>query len=340
MNWKKTIVNVLWLLLGAGTIVLFGAAMIQKNNKNCSDLKVEITGADEHLFIDEKDVKDLINKNADLTNKKVNQIDLRGIEAELEKTAWVKNAELFFDNNQVLQVRIEERQPVARIFTVQGSSFYIDSAGVRLPLSEKLSARVPMFTNFPSEKVPLSAPDSLLMKGVISLGRSITYDSFWRAQIEQVYITPQATFELVPVIGDQTIVFGDASDIDSKLTNLYTFYKKAWVQNGVNAYEKLDVRFRNQVVATRRGAAAVLSDSTKANVAINALMKGGVNNLIKLDSTGIAIKDTTQLKKGPMIKKDKNKLETRRIQNTKKRINTFSIVRKSDTKKKDKGNSN
>ena len=86
MNWKKTIVNVLWLLLGAGTIVLFGAAMIQKNNKNCSDLKVEITGADEHLFIDEKDVKDLINKNADLTNKKVNQIDLRGIEAELENS--------------------------------------------------------------------------------------------------------------------------------------------------------------------------------------------------------------------------------------------------------------
>ena len=334
MNWKKTIVNVLWLLLGAGTIVLFGAAMIQKNSKNCSDLKIEITGADEHLFIDEKDVKDLINKNADLTNKQVKQIDLKAIETELEKTAWVKNAELFFDNNQVLQVRIEERQPVARIFTVQGSSFYIDSAGIRLPLSDKLSARVPMFTNFPSDKVSLSTPDSLLMKGVVSLGRSITYDSFWRAQIEQVYITPQATFELIPVIGDQTIVFGDASDIDSKLTNLYTFYKKAWVQNGINAYEKLDVRFKNQVVATRRGAAAVLSDSTKANAAINALMKGGIiNNLAKLDSTGIAIKDTAQIKKASLVKNEKNKLETKHIQNTKKRNNTFSIVKKSGSKK-------
>lgn len=328
------IVNVLWLLLGAGTIILFGAAMIQKNNKNCSDIKVEITGVDEHLFIDEKDVKDLINKNADLTNKQVKQIDLKAIETELEKTAWVKNAELFFDNNQVLQVRIEERQPVARIFTVQGSSFYIDSAGIRLPLSDKLSARVPMFTNFPSDKVPLSTPDSLLMKGVVNLGRSINYDSFWRAQIEQVYITPQATFELIPVIGDQTIVFGDASDIESKLTNLYTFYKKAWVQNGINAYKKLDIRFRNQVVATRKGAEAVLSDSTKANAAIYALMKGGViNNLAKLDSTGIAIKDAAQIKKALLIKKDKNKLETKRIQNTKKRINTFSIVKKSGSKK-------
>ena len=334
MNWKKTIVNVLWLLLGAGTIVLFGAAMIKKNNKKCSDLKIEITGAEEHLFIDEKDVRELINKNADLTNKQVNQINLKAIESELEKTAWVKNAELFLDNNQVLQVRIEERQPVARVFTIQGSSFYIDSAGVRLPLSDKLSARVPMFTNFPSDKVPLSAPDSLLMKGVVSLGRSITYDSFWRAQIEQVYITPQATFELIPVIGDQTIVFGDASDVDSKLTNLYTFYKKAWVQNGINVYDKLDIRFKDQVVATRKGAAVVLSDSTKANAAINALMKGGaVNSLVRLDSAKAVAKDSIQTKKAPLLKKDKNKLETKHIQNTKKRNNTFSIVKKSDSKK-------
>ena len=48
----------MWLLLGVGVIVLFGAAMIQKNQKACLDIKVEITGADEHLFIDEKDVKD------------------------------------------------------------------------------------------------------------------------------------------------------------------------------------------------------------------------------------------------------------------------------------------
>jgi len=73
-------------LMGVGTIVLFGAAMIIKNHKACADIKVEITGADEHLFIDEKDVKDLINEHSILENKKVNQIDLKAIETELEKT--------------------------------------------------------------------------------------------------------------------------------------------------------------------------------------------------------------------------------------------------------------
>jgi len=276
MDWKKRMIQVLWLLLGAGTIVLFGAAMVHKNKLPCSDVKVEITGAEEHLFIDEKDVLELINSHANINNVQMNRVDLRAIETELEKTAWVKNAELFFDNKQVLQVRIEERQPIARVFTVQGESFYMDGTGVRLPLSDKLSARVPMFTNFPNDKQKMAASDSLLLQGVVKMGKYITADSFWRAQIEQVDITPKGAFELVPTVGDQIIVFGDADDMEDKFKSLFTFYKKAWLQNGINTYERLDVRFKNQVVALKRGTEVLEADSAKAKAAINALMKGSV----------------------------------------------------------------
>ena len=327
MNWKKTIVQVLWVLMGVGTIVLFGAAMIIKNHKACTDIKVEITGADEHLFIDEKDVKDLINEHSNLENKKMNEVNLKAIETELEKTPWVKNAELFFDNNQILQVRIEERQPVGRVFTVEGSSFYIDSSGVRLPLSDKLSARVPMFTNFPSDKVVMAASDSELLQGVVQMGKFITADSFWRAQIAQVYITPQGTFELTPTVGNQTIVFGDADDLDNKFNNLYTFYKKAWLQNGINTYSKLDVRFENQVVGVKRGAEISVADTAKANAAIQALMID--KSTVKAKAT-MPAKDSTGTEK----EKDKNKLKTSLPQNNKRRSNTFSIVRKSGTLKK------
>ena len=331
MNWKKTIVNVLWLLLGVGTIVLLGAAMTKKNNKACADIKVEITGAEEHLFIDEKDVKDLINEHSNLENKKMSEVDLKAIETELEKTPWVKNAELFFDNNQILQVRVEERQPVGRVFTAEGSSFYIDSGGIRLPLSEKLSARVPMFTNFPSDKTVMASSDSALLKGVVSMGKFITADSFWRAQIQQVYITAQGTFELIPIIGDQTIVFGDASDLESKFNNLYTFYKKAWLQNGINAYEKLDVRFKNQVVGVRRGIEVSASDSAKANAAIKALMNG---KLVMTATAPPPTNDSTADKKEPVKEKEKNNLKTNQLTNTKKRNNTFSIVKKPSLPKK------
>ncbi len=264
LNWKKIVLRAFWLLLGIGMIVLLGAAMQKKGQKLCEDIKVEITGVNRHMFIDEKDVLEILQASQIVKTSSLSAINLREMETRVEKNPWVLNAEMYIDNNQVLQVRIEERQPVARVFTLQGNSFYLDSGALRLPLSDKLSARVPVFTGFPSDKKILAGPDSLLLNGMVKMGQYILADSFWMAQVAQVAITPQAGFEIVPVIGDQEIVFGSADNIDKKFRNLYTFYRKAWLQNGMNTYEKLDVRYDNQVVAIKRGTTKAMVDSLLA----------------------------------------------------------------------------
>jgi cell division protein FtsQ len=182
-------------------------------------------------------------------------------------------------------VRITERQPVARIFTQDGYSFYVDSAGLRLPLSDELSARVPMFTGFPSGRPVLSKPDSALLQSLVHIGRNILADSFWMAQVSQVNITPEAKFEIIPVIGDQVIALGTGDDIEGKLQRLYTFYKKAWLQNGINTYEKLDVQYDNQVVAVRKGTAKAKADSAKARQIMDAMVS---NPIVIPDSTAKA----------------------------------------------------
>ena len=123
INWKKRVVQTLWLLAGVGTIILFGAAMEKKKNKRCTDVKIEIANADEQMFIDEKDVLDIINLNGHIDQKIISAVNLRILETALEANPWVKNAEMFFDNNQVLHVDIEERKPIARIFCASGNSF-------------------------------------------------------------------------------------------------------------------------------------------------------------------------------------------------------------------------
>jgi cell division protein FtsQ len=330
MNWKKQLIQVLWLLAGIGTIVLFGAAMQQKNRKTCAGVKVEITGVEEHLFIDENDVLAIVNSKSLVSSEATSKIDLKAIEVALEATPWVKNAELFFDNKQVLQIKIVERQPVARVFTAEGTSFYVDSAGLRLPLSEKLSARVPMFTNFPSDRPLLAKPDSLLLESVVTLGKYIIADSFWMAQTAQVAITPQATFEIIPTIGNQIIVFGTAEDFEKKFERLHTFYQKAWLQNGINTYEKLDVQYNNQVVAVKRGTAQILVDSAKANAMLHMPMDGTMP-LLKDSSMAVAtiVKvDSAKLKKQAILLNDKKKLVNNKIKNNKKKTNPLSIVNK------------
>ena len=51
----------------------------------------------------------------------------------------------------------------------------------KLPLSDRLSARVPVFTGFPDKKV-YSAKDSLLLTDVKNIATYIKNDPFWMAR--------------------------------------------------------------------------------------------------------------------------------------------------------------
>ncbi|CAN5780274.1 hypothetical protein BH10BAC2_BH10BAC2_45100 [soil metagenome] len=262
--WKKRLQLVLWIVLGVGTCTLLVAAMQKKDQKNCTDIKIEIRGAYDHVFVDKNDVMKVLQKHGADKGKETIEVALRSIEDALEKNAWIKKAELFFDNKQVLHAEIEEREPLARIFTLAGSSFYIDSSCMRLPLSDELSARVPMFTSFPSDKKKLSKPDSLVMDDVKQIALYIRQDSFLMAQVAQIDITPQRTYEIIPVLGDQVIKLGNADNLEEKFEKLTSFYKQVWAKAGFEKYETIDVQYSGQVVAVRRGSGKVYMDTAEA----------------------------------------------------------------------------
>lgn len=282
-NWKKILISTLWILSGIGAIVLLGAAMQKKSQRPCTDIRIEITGPEKLMFIDEKDIQNILQARGAVKGNTIESLHLQQMETLLEKNPWVQNAEMYIDNQQVLQVKIQEREPVARVFTDEGNSFYVDSASLRLPLSDKVSARVPMFTGFPSDKPVLAKPDSALLRDIVSMGNYILADSFWMAQVAQIDIQPGGSFEIIPVIGDHVVVLGTAADLDQKFQRLYTFYKKAWLQNGINTYEKLDVQYDHEVVAVKRGTAKSRIDSARVHQLIENLLRP--QTLLPIDSS-------------------------------------------------------
>ncbi len=202
----------------------------------------------------------------------LHSIDLASMETALKQSQWIKNAELFFDNNNVLQVRITEREPIARIFTTSGSSFYIDSSLTRLPLSDKFSPRLPVFTDFPTEVKVLSKQDSDLIKDIRTLSQFINANSFWMAQIDQVDISSNRSFDLIPKLGDQVIHFGDAENCEEKFNKLLCFYKQVLTKLGWTHYSAIDVQFKGQVVGVRRGANEIKMDSLRSIQIMKALI--------------------------------------------------------------------
>ncbi|HKG68226.1 MAG TPA: hypothetical protein VKA92_05120 [Segetibacter sp.] len=269
--WRKRWRRAGWLALGAVTLLLLISAVLKKNHMVCKGIEVAFKGDGNNFFIEEKGVISLLKANGLVMEQPVETIDLKALEETLEKDKWIANAELFIDNKQVLQVIVEEKKPVARIFTRTGSSFYIDSACRKLPLSEKLSARIPMFTSFPSDMVKLSRPDSALLASVKELAMFIQADDFWKAQVAQIDITPDG-FEMIPTVGNHIVKLGKYGDWQRRFDRLFSFYKQVWTKVGFEKYQKLDVQFDGQVVATVKGAKPAIVDSAKVRKAYEKLL--------------------------------------------------------------------
>lgn len=244
-----------WLMLGAGVLMLLIAAIRVKNHKVCKAVKIVISRPKEILFLDEQDILNIISYNGekDPRGMAIAGINLQLLESRLEKRVWVKDAELFFDNNRVLHAHVEEREPVARIFTAVGSSFYMDSTGKQLPLSNKTSIRLPVFTGFPFNKRHVNHEDSMLIEHIKRISRFIVKDKFWMAQIAQIDITGSRTFELVPTVGRHIIDFGNGENYEAKFTRLFLFYKQVLSQTGFDKYSRVNVQYDNQVIGTKKG---------------------------------------------------------------------------------------
>lgn len=265
LNIKKIVLATMWVGFALATVVLLVAAVNIKNEKKCVAVEIEIEGVSNHFFIDKTDVLAIIKNylGANPVGMAVDVFDLKSIEHNLETDVWIKNAELFFDNNEILRVNIDEREPIARVFTSNGNSFYIDSSLKVLPLSEKASARLPVFTGFPERTTKLSGADSNLLRDIKQISTALQADSFLMAMIEQVDIISQQSFEMMPKIGSQVIQFGTGEDINNKMEKLRLFYKNVMPKSGWSKYSVINLQFKNQVVAKIKDAADKSADSLR-----------------------------------------------------------------------------
>jgi cell division protein FtsQ len=251
---RKLLTALFWLFAGSGMVTLLVAANRRDAGHVVREVQITILGDGEHFFIDKSDILLQITVAAKtaLVGRSLDGLNLARLERSLERGVWIRDAELWIDSRDVLHVKVTEREPVARIFTTAGASFYIDSSGQRMPLLEKESARVLVVSNYPGA-VHFNHQDSARAADVKAIANRIWADEFWKEQIAQIDITPSGSFEAVPVVGNHLIRLGDAAHLDAKLARLMTFYKKVLARTGFDRYAVVDVQYDGQVVGVQRG---------------------------------------------------------------------------------------
>ena len=247
---RKILQVFLTMVVTTGCIIAMVSASKIEDNKTLKSVAVHIKNDKKYHFIEEKEITDLAinDRHVDITHTPLSKLDIHGMEQVIMADPWVANAQVFVDNDNVLEVYVTQRIPVARVFQQNSQSYYLDTTLSIMPLSKNYIYYTTVVTNVPELK-----NDSMgwaLKKQLISLVRTIQADSFWNAQISQVIVDSDYTFELAPVLGDQRILFGDTSRMKDKFSNLFIFYKNVLNRIGWDKYETLDLRFKGQVVAS------------------------------------------------------------------------------------------
>ena len=246
--------KVLRFSIGAVLVIVFMVALVAASNRQNTDvikgLEVSLNEDHEYSFLKREDIETLLlkNRHIDLKTTEIDKLDLRLMEDIAKTNPWVEKAEVFVDNREILKVNITQREPIARLFDVNGGSYYMDSTLHRMPVSAGYSYSVPVFTDVPA--IPKDSEQNELNAKIAFLGERIGRDSFWHAQVTQIEVQPDQTFIAIPLFGDQKIMLGDTSNMDTKLSNLMAFYKNISSKIGWDKYQVLDVRYKGQVVAS------------------------------------------------------------------------------------------
>jgi cell division protein FtsQ len=246
--------KVLRFSIGAVLVIVFMIALVaasnRQNNDTIKNIKVNLNEDHDFAFLRTEDIINLLikSRHIDLDKTPIDKLDLKLMEEIAKTNPWVEQAEVFVDNREVLNVNITQREPIARMFDVNGRSYYMDSMLHTMPVSVGYAYPVPVFTD-----VPVLAKDSIqkaLNAKIAYLSERIGRDSFWHAQVTQIEVQPDQTFIMIPLFGDQKLLLGDTSDLNLKLNNLFAFYKNISPKIGWDKYQTLDVRFKGQVVAS------------------------------------------------------------------------------------------
>jgi cell division protein FtsQ len=266
---KKTILNffvyLIWIAFGSGLTLLLVGAVQKEQVQQCSGLLVEFTDNHDFRMLDEAEVVAALFPNAagpSPVGKRLQHVNLFLLEKQLEKNPWVKKANLFFDHRHVLHVTLEQRKPVARLFTPEGNSFYLDEALAVLPIKSNDVVSLPVFTNFYPTPTGPTAADTLLLKRVIGISSFILADSFWMAQIEEVHINTDQGFELYTQVGDQSVELGLRDDWSNLFAKLKLLYDKISQENGWGKYSSIDLQYKDQAVCVRKSNLIRVQDST------------------------------------------------------------------------------
>ncbi|MGQ2982275.1 cell division protein FtsQ/DivIB [Flavobacterium sp.] len=228
------------LMLGA---VVFLFSFSSNRNESRALKKVDVIFADNEAFITRDKVNKLLIQNyGSVTGIRKDKLDLNNVEKTLDADPMIDKAEVFTTIDGRLEAVVRQRQPVARIYK-GGNSYYIDSKGRQMPLSDNYTARVPIVTG------EIDSADNDKLNRLL---KYIHEDEFLKKNIIGVEVYETGGTRMKSRGYDFDILFGKPINIEKKFNNYKAFLQEAVRDTLIEQYKTINLKFTQQVVCTKK----------------------------------------------------------------------------------------
>lgn len=229
-----------------GIAVLAFLVSFSAQRHACQDLKkinIKIDHESGTYFVNDSLVRKIVDgKKLRISEVPLGNMNISQIEKALDKSSFIRKSQVFQDINGEMSVEITQEMPFARINT-GSDEYYLTRDLTKIPLSNLYSAEVMLVGGRITKKD---------YKGLKELIMFISADKLLKKHIIAVKKQQPNSFILLVNKGDYVIEFGELKDFKNKFEKLKLFYNQYLGKVGMNYYKTIDLKFNNQIVATKR----------------------------------------------------------------------------------------
>lgn len=211
--------------------------------KPLTDISVSVDHESGKYFVNDSLVKKVINgKQLHVSTTPLGNMNVSEVERILDRNSFIQKSQVFQDVDGNMKIRIDQETPVARINTGL-DEFYLSEQLNKIPLSPLYSAKVILVGGEVAEED---------FSGLRELVKVISADKLLKKHIIAVKKEQPNSFILLVNKGNYVIEFGELKNVKEKFEKLKLFYDQYLGKVGMDYYEKINLKFNNQIVATKR----------------------------------------------------------------------------------------
>jgi len=261
---RKILTISFWIAIVAGITSLFIFANVKQDRIICPEFEIVVDYQDAPVLMTQSEIRqEITREKIKVRGEQIGSIEAAKIQNLLDRNPYIKKATITIGVNGKVEAHLLQRKPIVRVIDQKGFQFYIDDSGNMMPVSIDNPARVviasgniqpvtKMINN--REKDPHVLDYRKLpadLQKIYLASMAVRQDSFSDALIEQIYLNSMNEIELIPMIGQQSIIIGDTLNLPQKLSNLKTFYNDGMKHKAWNNYKVINLKFKNQIVCSK-----------------------------------------------------------------------------------------